>query len=294
MTFVFLLLRFIPGDPAMFILGDYATEETLAKLREQLGLTKPIYIQYLIFMKNAIHGDFGRSLITKQPALLEVIRVFPYSIQLAGIGVIIAVVLGIPLGVFSAIRQNTGFDYVSMTLAIFGISMPVFWMGIMAILIFSYYLPIFPATGLGNIGNPFSLLRHLVLPGFTLGFSCSAYIARLTRSSMLEVIRQDYIRTAHAKGLSEFNVIFKHALKNAIIPVIALVGLTFGWALGSSILIEVVFSRPGIGQLLIKAIFSRDYPTVQAGVAVLGFSFVIINIVVDCLFAVFDPRIRYA
>ena len=294
MTFVFLIVRLIPGDPAEFILGDYATKETLAKLRESLGLTKPIYIQYLIYWEKILYGDFGRSLITKQPALLEVLKVFPYSIQLAGIGVLMALLIGIPLGVVSAVRQNTMVDYVSMFLAIIGVSMPVFWFGIMTMLVFSYYIPLFPAIGLGTIGDFTSLLSHLALPGITLGLACCAYIARLTRSSMLEIIRQDYIRTARAKGLSEGVVIYRHALRNAIVPILALVGLTFGWALGSSILIEVVFARPGIGLLLIKAIYHRDYPLVQAGVAVLAVSFVIINLIIDILFGLFDPRIRFS
>jgi len=294
MTFVFLLLRFIPGDPAEFILGDYATKESLARLREELGLTKPVYVQYLIFMKNAFQGDLGRSLITKQPALREVLRVYPHSLVLAGAGVFLAILVGIPLGVLSALKHNTWLDYTAMSFALFGVAMPVFWLGIMAILLFAYYFQLFPATGLGDVHSSLDLLHHLILPATTLGLASAAYIARLTRSSMLEVIRQDYIRTAQAKGVAESVIIFKHALKNALIPVIALVGLTFGWALGSSILIESVFSRSGVGLLLIKAIFHRDYPLVQAGVAVLGFSFVMINVIVDILFAVFDPRIRYS
>ena len=291
-TVVFLLLRLIPGDPAEFIMGDYATKEGLALLRAQMGLDLPLYKQYAIFIADWAKGDMGRSLISGQPALKEVLSVFPYSIHLATAGMFIATVVGIPLGVFSAIRQNTLVDYSAMAVALFGVSMPVFWIGIMAILLFSYYLPYFPATGLGEPDDWVSLLHHLFLPAMTLGLASTAYIARLTRSAMLEVIRQDYIRTARSKGLSEKIVIVRHALRNALIPVLALIGLTFGWALGSSILIETVFSRAGLGLLLIKAIFARDYPVVQAGVALLAVSVVLINLMIDLLIVFIDPRIR--
>ena len=292
-TVVFLLLRLIPGDPAEFMLGDYATKEGLARLRTQMGLDLPLYKQYAMFMANWARGDMGRSLISKQPALKEVLSVFPFSIHLAVSGVFLAAVLGIPLGMISALRQNTYVDYSAIALALFGVSMPVFWTGIVAILLFAYYVPLFPATGLGDPDDWLDMLHHLVLPALTLGLATTAYIARLTRSAMLEVIRQDYIRTARAKGVAERMVVIRHALRNAMIPVLALIGLTFGWALGSSILIEAVFSRPGLGLLLIKAIFTRDYPVVQAGVGLLALSFVLINLVVDLLFVVIDPRIRY-
>ncbi len=292
-TVVFVLLRLIPGDPAEFMLGDYATKEGLVRLRAQMGLDLPLYKQYALFMFKWAQGDLGRSLISKQPAITEVLSVFPFSIHLAVSGVLIAVAFGIPLGIVSAVRQNTYVDYSAMALALFGVSMPVFWTGIVAILLFSYYLPMFPATGVGDPNDQLSLLYHLLLPALTLGLATTAYIARLTRSSMLEVIRQDYIRTARAKGVAERFVITRHALRNAMIPVLALIGLTFGWALGSSILIEAVFSRPGLGLLLIKAIFTRDYPVVQAGVGVLAISFVLINLIIDLLFVFVDPRIRY-
>lgn len=291
-TVVFLLLRLIPGDPAEFIMGDYATKEGLALLRAQMGLDLPLYKQYAIFIADWAKGDMGRSLISGQPALKEVLSVFPFSIHLATAGMFIATVVGIPLGVFSAIRQNTLVDYSAMAVALFGVSMPVFWIGIMAILLFSYYLPYFPATGVGEPDDWVSLLHHLFLPAMTLGLASMAYIARLTRSAMLEVIRQDYIRTARSKGLSEKIVIVRHALPNALIPVLALIGLTFGWALGSSIIIETVFSRAGLGLLLIKAIFARDYPVVQAGVALLAVSVVLINLMIDLLIVFIDPRIR--
>lgn len=292
-TVVFLLLRLIPGDPAEFILGDYATKENLARLRAQMGLDQPLYKQYVIFMTKWAQGDWGRSLISKQPALKEVLQVFPYSIHLAVSGVVIASLLVIPLGIVSAVRQNTLSDYAAMGFALFGVSMPVFWIGLVFILWFSYYLRLFPATGLGEPDDWLSLLHHLVLPATTLGLASTAYIARLTRSAMLEVIRQDYIRTARSKGLAERWVITRHALRNALIPVLSLIGLTFGWALGSSILIEAVFSRPGLGLLLIKAIGTRDYPVVQGGVALLAVSFVLINLFIDLLFVWIDPRIRY-
>ncbi len=293
-TVIFLLMRLIPGDPAEYILGDYATERSLARLRSQMGLDLPLVQQYGIFMVKTMQGDLGRSLVSKQPAMQEVLRVFPHSLALSFSGVLIAMVLGIPLGIISAIRQNTYVDYGAMAFALFGISMPTFWLGIVAILLFSFYLPIFPAIGVGDVDRIPNLLYHLVLPAGTLGLAATAYVARLTRSSMLEVVRQDYIRTARAKGVRETRVIIFHALRNAMIPVLALIGLTFGWALGSSIIIETVFSRPGLGLVLIKAIGTRDYPVVQAGVAVLSVTFVLINFTIDILFAYIDPRIRYS
>jgi len=293
-TVIFLLMRLIPGDPAEFILGDYATEQSLARLRSQMGLDLPIIQQYGIFMYKAVQGDLGRSLVSKQPAMQEVLRVFPHSLVLSFSGVLIAAVLGIPLGILSAIRQNTYTDYGAMTFALFGISMPTFWLGIVAILLFSFYLPIFPAIGVGDTSRISNLLYHLVLPAGTLGLAATAQVARLTRSSMLEVVRQDYIRTAQAKGVREIRIIAIHAFRNAMIPVLAMIGLLFGWALGSSIIIETVFSRPGLGLVLIKAIGTRDYPVVQAGVAVLSMTFVMINFTIDLLFAMIDPRIRYS
>ena len=198
-TVVFLLLRLIPGDPAEFILGDYATEKSLELIRKQMGLDLPLIQQYGIFLLNSIQGDLGRSLITKQSAVKEVLAVFPHSMLLSFTGVLVAVVLGIPLGIIAAIKQGTKIDYATMAFAMVGISMPTFWIGLVAVLLFSYYLPIFPAVGQGDSNDPLDLLYHLILPALTLGLAATAFVARLTRSSMLEVIRQDFIRTARAK-----------------------------------------------------------------------------------------------
>ena len=292
-TVVFLFMRLIPGDPALFILGDYANEQSLALLRSQLGLDKPLAQQYGIFLLNVAQGDFGESLVTKQSATREILAVFPHSAMLAASGILIATILGIPLGILSAAKQDTNIDYAAMSFALFGISMPTFWIGIMAILLFSHYIPIFPTVGHGDPSNAISYLYHLTLPAATLGLAATAYVARLTRSSVLEVIRQDYIRTARAKGLREREVILKHTLRNALIPVLAMIGLLFGWGLGGTIVLEIVFSRPGVGVALIKAIMARDYAVVQAGVAVLALSFLFINFLVDVLFAIVDPRIRF-
>ncbi|MGE0766460.1 MAG: ABC transporter permease [Hyphomicrobiaceae bacterium] len=291
-TVAFFLLRAIPGDPAAYILGDYATTEALATLRSQLGLDRPLIEQYFIFMMRAVTGDLGTSVVTGQPALSEIISSLPSSAALAVLGLLIAVAVGIPLGIWSATRQGTWVDVAIMLGALAGISFPVFWVGLVAILFFAHWLDIFPALGATSSENIWTQLYYLALPALVFGFSIAAYIARLTRSAMLEVLSQDYVRVARAMGISEGEVIFKLALRNALIPILAVVGVTFAWAFGNAILIEAVFSRPGVGSTLLKAILARDYQLVQAGVLVLAVIVVLINVSLDIVYGLIDPRLR--
>lgn len=291
-TVAFFLMRAIPGDPAAYILGDYATKEALATLRSQLGLDRPVIEQYLIFMGRALTGDLGSSVVTGQPALAEITSSLPSSAALAVLGLLIAIAIGIPLGIMSAVYHGTWVDITIMLGALAGISFPVFWFGLVAILVFSHWLNIFPALGSTNSDSIWVNLYYLLLPAFVFGFSIAAYIARLTRSAMLEVLSQDYIRVARAMGISEGKIIFRFALRNALIPILAVIGVTFAWAFGNAILIEVVFSRPGVGSTLLKAILARDYQLVQAGVLVLAAIVVVINVTLDVSYGFIDPRLR--
>ena len=250
-----------------------------------MGLDAPFLVQFFNFIKNAVQGDFGRSLVTKRPVAEELFARFPATIQLAGSAVLIAVAIGIPVGIISAIKQYSVFDGVAMTLALVGVSMPNFWQGLMMIILFSVYLRWLPSSGYGTF-------RHLLMPAITLGTSSAALITRMTRSSMLEVVRQDYIRTARAKGLDESVVINRHALKNALIPVVTVIGLQFGYLLGGAVLTETVFSWPGVGRMMVDAIRQKDFPVVQAGVLLLALSFSLVNLLVDILYAYIDPRIK--
>lgn len=291
-TVAFFLMRAIPGDPAAYMLGDYATKEALATLRGQLGLDRPVMEQYLIFMARAVTGDFGTSVATGQPALTEIIDSLPSSTALAVSGLVVAIVLGVPLGIASAVRQGTWLDTVIMLGALAGISFPVFWLGLVAILVFAHGAGLFPALGSASSGGFGTAVHHLVLPALVLGLSVAAYIARLTRSAMLEVLGQDYVRVARAMGVPEPRIIYRLALRNALIPILAVIGVTFAWSLGNAILVESVFSRPGIGSTMVKAILARDYQLVQAGVLVLATAVVLTNAVLDILYGVIDPRLR--
>ena len=290
-TVVFFLVRAIPGDPAVYMLGDYATKESVAALRAKMGLDLPLYEQYALFVRNAFTGDLGSSVITGAPALDEVWSSVPPSAALAVSGIAIAVLIGVPLGVISAARQGSWTDLLVMVAALLGISFPVFWLGLVAILTFANWVRIFPALGAGS-GGFGDALYHLALPALVLGISVAAYIARLTRSAMLEVLGQDYIRVARAMGVPNRRIVYRLALRNAMIPVLAIIGVTFAWSLGSAILIEVVFSRPGLGSMILKAILARDYQLVQAGVLVLAVAVVLINTLLDLSYALIDPRIR--
>lgn len=291
-TVTFFLIRAIPGDPAEYILGDYATKEAVATLRAELGLDRPVAEQYLIYMGRVFTGDLGKSVITGRPALSEVLVSLPPSAALAFSGLAIAVIVGVPLGIFTAMRQGTWADIAIMLVALLGISFPVFWLGIAGILLFSQELKWLPALGTSSSGGVLNELYHLILPAGVLGLSVAAYITRLTRSAMLEILGADHVRVARAMGIPERVVIWRLALKNALVPIIAIIGVTFAWALGSAILVEVVFSRPGIGTMILKAVTARDYQLVQAGVLVLAVAVVIINTGLDFAYGLVDPRLR--
>ena len=292
LTVVFFLVRLIPGDPAQFILGDYATPESIASLRHAMGLDQPLIVQYGTFLSHAAHGDLGESAISHEPVLQEVFANAPPSIVLALSGIVVAAVVGIPLGIWSAVKRGTVIDVGAMATAVAGISFPSFWIGLLAILLFSHRFALFPSVGAGAPGEPLDQLHHLVLPAIVLGLSVAAYVARLTRSAMLEVLGAEFIRAARSRGLSERAVIWGHALRNALVPILAVLGVTIASAIGNAILIEIVFSRPGLGSLILKATSARDYPLVQAAVLVLALAVVATNTLVDMLYGVVDPRIR--
>jgi len=313
---VFGFLRLIPGDPAVAMLGERATPESIARVRENLGLDKPLYEQYLIYLGKALHGDLGVSILRGDPVTQDLLRRFPATIELALSAILVSLLVGIPAGLISAARRNSIFDNVSRLVALTGVSMPIFWLGLMLAWFFGVTLHWLPTGGpmsteismsyhrltglvlldaflqwdLALLGDR---LRHLLLPAVALGTIPMAIIARMTRSSMLEVLSQDYIRTAHAKGLHERSVIIRHALKNALLPIITVVGLQVGRLLSGAILTETIFSWPGIGLWTYEAIQSRDYPIVQGATLFIAFIFVMVNLTVDILYAAVDPRIKY-
>lgn len=291
-TLAFFLLRALPGDPAVAILGDYATEQAIANLRQELRLDDPILAQYWHFVSGLVTGDWGRSALTRQPAATQVFSVLGPSLMLSFGSLIVAIIIGIPIGVISAVKHGTWVDYTVIILAITGISFPVFWIGLISIMLFSYTIPIFPAVGGGSPGNPWSQLHALVLPALVLGSGGAAYIARLTRSAMLEVLNQDYILVSRAMGIRENRIIYRYALKNALPAILSVMAVTFAVAIGNAILVEMVFSRPGLGSLIMKATFARDYQLLQIGLLVLSVCVVLFNFLIDMLHPIFDPRIR--
>lgn len=283
---IFTMMYFTPGDPARIMLGEAAAEADVIRLRAELGLDDPFLVQFGRYVKDAVvHQDIGRSYTTNRPVLELIMTRFPSTLKLAALGIIVAVILGIPTGIISATKQYSLFDNVAMVVALLGVSMPNFWQGLMMILVFSVYLGWLPSSG-------FNTPAHMVLPALTIGTSTAAIITRMTRSSMLEVIRQDYIRTARAKGQVESKVINRHALKNALIPIITVIGLQFGYLLGGAVLTESIFAVPGVGRLMVDSIRSRDFPVVQGGVLFIAVTFSFVNLIVDILYAFVDPRIR--
>jgi ABC-type dipeptide/oligopeptide/nickel transport system permease component len=276
----------LSGDPVMLMLPADASRAEVEALREQLGFNDPLPQQYWRFASNAVRGDLGDSLYYRVPAIDLIFQRLPASLELAGAAMLFALVVSIPLGIVSAVKRGSLWDVSSMLGALFGLSMPHFWLGIMMILLFSVHLGWLPTSGRGT-------LAHLVMPAMALGLSLMAMFARLTRSVMLEVLSQDYVRTARAKGLRERLVIGKHALKNALIPLVTVAGMQFGFLIGGTVIIETVFAWPGVGRLVVQAIFSRDYPLVQATVLVLAVLFVLINLITDLIYLYLDPQISY-
>ncbi len=277
----------LSGDPVLLMLPGDASDQEIEELREQLGFNDPLYVQYVRFASKAIQGDFGESLYYHVPVMELVIERLPASLELAVAAMVFALVLAVPIGIISAVRRGSMLDMGSMLGALLGLSMPHFWLGIMLMLLFSVHLGWLPTSGRGT-------MAHLIMPAVSLGLSLMAMFARLTRSVMLEVLSLDYIRTARAKGLREEIVISKHALKNALIPLVTVAGMQFGFLIGGTVIIETVFAWPGLGRLVIQAIFSRDYPLVQAIVFVLSLLFVGMNLLVDILYVYLDPQISYS
>jgi len=310
----FSLIHLAPGDPARTMLGERATQEQLNEIREKYGLDKPVYVQYGIWLNGVLHGDLGRSITTHEHVSKEIMDRFPNTVELAIAAMLFAIVVGGFAGILSASKQYSITDYTFMGIALFGISMPVFWLGIMLMMIFGVWLGWLPIGGridllipyqritgfmvidsiiTGNFKALISVLRHLILPAIALGTIPMAMIARVTRSSMLEVLRQDFIRTERAKGLSERAVIYKHAVRNAMVPVVTVIGLNFGLLLAGAILTETVFSWPGLGRLVVEAVYERDYPLVVGSILVFAIIFVFVNLITDIFYKYIDPRIHY-
>ncbi|MFQ6002582.1 MAG: ABC transporter permease, partial [Candidatus Zixiibacteriota bacterium] len=272
-TIIFLMMRVIPGDPATAALGNYASEKAVQALKERMGLNRPIYIQYFDY------GDLGKSFVNRNPVAPLIRKVLPYTIDLTLSGILIGIILGIPLGIITAVKRNSMADYIGRTLSLAGLSFPAFYSGLLLMLVFAVYLNLFPSIGGGDLNNVGDRLYHLALPALNLGLIMTAYITRMTRSTMLEVIQQDYISTARAKGLSENTVIIKHALKNALISVITVIGLYVGILIAGSVMSEIIFSRPGLGKLLIGAMKNRDYNMMQSILVMITGIIVVVNLI---------------
>jgi peptide/nickel transport system permease protein len=310
----FALIHLAPGDPVITMLGQHATQHEIDEARAKFGLDQPVYIQYFIWLSDVLHGDLGRSIISHEQVTIEIGSRFPNTIELAIAAMIFAILIGVIAGIVSATKQYSVADYSVMGVALFGISMPVFWLGIMLMMIFGVFLGWLPIGGRIDLLIPFnritgfmvfdsiitgngaaliSVLIHLILPAIALGTIPMAIIARTTRSSMLEILRQDFIRTERAKGLSERKVIYKHAIRNAMVPVVTVIGLNFGLLLSGAILTETVFSWPGVGRLIVDSVYERDYPLVIGCILVFALVFVIVNLITDLLYTYIDPRIHY-
>lgn len=311
---IFTLIRLAPGDPAQVMAGEHASPQILAEARAKWGLDKPIIEQYFIWFGHIIRGDFGRSIVSHESVLTELLLRFPNTFELSLFAMVFAILIGLPAGITSAVRRYSFFDYFSMFIALSGVSMPVFWLGIMLLIIFGVKLNWLPIGGrlsvytslkpithfylidsllMFNIPAFLDTLRHLILPSIALGTIPMAFLARITRSSMLDVLHQDYIRTARSKGVKESIVIRKHALRNALIPILTAAGTEFALLMGGAILTETVFSWPGIGTYVIQAVNARDYPAVQGSVLFIAFLIALVNLIVDILYAYIDPRIKY-
>ena len=311
---VFFMVRAIPGDPAQILLGQQATNEQVQQLRANMGLDRPVVVQYAVFLRDAVTGDLGDSIVTGRPVTTELLVRFPATLELTVFAMFIAIAVGVPVGVISAVRQYSLLDKLTSVLALTGISIPIFWLAMVLILIFGVRLELLPFpgrlssgvsiqayTGLvlvdslltGNFGAFWDGFKHLIMPALALGTIPMAVITRMTRSSMLEVMGEDYVRTARAKGVVPRRVVFKHALRNAMLPTITVIGLQVGLLMGGAIVTETIFSWPGVGQIAYESIYRRDYAMIQGVVLYAALLFVLVNLVVDVLYAVLDPRVRY-
>lgn len=293
LTVVFFALHLMPGDPARIMLGEWVTAETLEALRHQLGLDRPLYEQYFAFVAQYLKGDLGRSIITGRLIVREILGRLPHTIILASSAMFLAAGIGLPAGILAAVYHRRIWDRIITAGALLGFATPGFWLGILLILLFSVKLKWVPAIGSIGFDDPGAMMLHLVMPAIALGSRPMALIARLTRSTMLGVIREDFVRTARAKGLAEWVVIYRHVLRNALLSVITVIGLNFGTLLGGAVLIETVFARPGIGKLAVDSILTRDFPVVQATTFVVAVLFALINLITDITYVVVDPRVEY-
>ena len=293
LTLVFVVVRILPGDPAVAALGDYASKEAVNALREKMGLNASLWVQYFRFIKALCQGNLGNSIITGYPVASQLIKVLPYSLELTFSAILFGFLLGIPLGIPAAVRRNSFIDYFNRVFSLMGLSVPAFYLGILLMLLFSIKLKWFPVVGGGDLSSLSSNLRHLFLPGLSLGLIMTAYVTRMTRSSLLNILREDYVRTARSKGISERIVLLKHALRNALIPIVVLGGVYAVVLIGSSVMTEIVFSRPGLGSLMVGAIKQRDYTTLQSVMVFYSVIVVVLNLMTDLVYGLIYPRIQY-
>jgi len=293
LTIVFLSIRVLPGDPAAVVLGDYASKAALDTLRKTMGLDKSLTLQYIDFLKGLIHGDLGKSMITGVSVTRDIIRALPYTLELTLSGIVLGLLIGVPLGIITACHRNGPIDYIGRTFSLIGQSFPSFYLGLLLMLLFSIKLKLFPIIGGGNLGNLKDTLYHLFLPGITMGMIMAAYVTRMSRSAMLNVLKEDYIRTARAKGLRESIVIYKHALKNILIPIISITGVYSVILIGGSIMVEIIFSRPGLGKIMVGAMMQRDYIALQSTMVIYSVFVIILNLVTDLAYGLVDPRVKY-
>ncbi len=294
LTLVFLLVRVVPGDPAIAILGDRATPDAVAALRTKLGVDRPLLTQYVEFLGNSLTGDFGRSLVTGRPILADVAAVMPHTIDLTLAAMVVGIAVGVPAGVAAARHRNRWIDVAARLLSLVGLSFPVFVSGIFLLLVFALHWRVFPVIGNANLSDPADRLLKLVLPAVTLGLVMAAYITRVTRSSMLQVLGEDYMRTARAKGVPGRTIVWRHGLRNAAMPVVTVVGLYVGILIGNSVLTEIVFNRPGLGKIIVGALNQRDYTMLQGLMVIYCFLIVVVNLVTDLTYGFIDPRVKRA
>ncbi|KAB0269224.1 ABC transporter permease [Microvirga brassicacearum] len=293
LTAIFVLVRLVPGDAAAVILGDQASEASLRALRTTLGLDQPVYMQYLSFIGDVLTGDLGRSLSSGRSVGQEVLLVLPYTIELTLAAIVIGVALGLPLGIATAVRRNGWVDYAGRLISLVGLSFPAFVSGILLLIVFAIQLGWFPVLNSGSSGDPIERLRNLALPAFNLGIIMMAYVVRVTRSSMLGVLGEDYIRTARAKGVRPGRLVIRHALRNGLIPIITVVGLYFGTLIGNSVLTEIIFNRPGLGKLILGALNARDYTLLQGLMIIFAICVIAVNTLTDLAYGLVDPRVKY-
>jgi peptide/nickel transport system permease protein len=293
LTLVFFVIRILPGDPTVVILGDQASAQSIALLQQRMGLDQPIWMQFLQFLGGALQGDWGTSLVSGRPVIQEILNVLPHTLELTGLALLLGVLLGVPAGVWAAVNRNRIPDYVTRFVSLIGLSAPAFVSGIVLLLLFAIVLRWFPVISSGQATDLWGKLRELSLPAVNLALIMAAYVTRVTRSSMLEVLSQDYVRTAKAKGASGAAVVWKHALRNCLIPVVTVVGLYLGILIGNSVLTEIVFNRPGLGKLIVGALNQRDYTMLQGMMVIYTLIVVLVNLATDLVYGLIDPRVQY-